>query len=309
MEFLENKKCEICNNEDYKIIYTFKRNKYPHNKFETCSWDGRKSIELNIVECTNCKLVYTKPSFKEEFLQLIYPDDIVEEKDFDANFNNPKYLKLIGLSKSYLKDGTSCDIGSRFGAFPYQLQKETGIKSFGIEYNVSSVEIGKNNGMDIHQGTIKDLLEIMKSKGFSSLSNIFLDDVLEHLVHPKRDLQTFSSLQEPGDKLFLKQMNLNSLGHKLYRKNWYYLQPAAHMFYFTEETISALLNSCGYSVEKIIYPNFYENLVKTTIKEIKIIIKKIFNMHRDWIFNNKIMYLQKRKQSADDMFLVIAKKN
>ncbi len=308
MFYLEKKECEICETKKSAPVYSYKSEHYPHNIYETASWDGRQKINLSIVKCVNCGLTYTKPSFKEDFLHLVYPAETNKKNDFDYFANNTKYLNFINVIRKHLKNNTACDFGTKYGVFPYLLMQETNLTAFGIELNEAAVKIGSENNVDIHQGTICDLPQIIKKKGLTNIDNFFMDDVLEHLVHPKRDLKILNSLQPIGGKLFLRQMNLNSLGHKIYRKNWYYFQPAAHMYYFNKKTIEKLLSLCGYEIELIIQPKFFHNLLKTIIIIIKRIIKKIFVNKNNWVVNNKIMYLQNRGKSADDMFLVIAYK-
>jgi hypothetical protein len=100
-------------------------------------------------------------------------------------------------------------------------------------------------------------------------------------------------------------MDIISLGHSLFRKRWYYLQPAAHMYYFNIKTIKLLLHNFGYKLIKVHRTNPVKNLIHTLSRTA---YSFIFNTKHDWQVNNKRMYLADRKKSLDDMFLVIAKK-
>jgi len=308
---LEEKKCNVCSLNDYKILYQYPADHYNHEIYETASWDGRQSIDLSIVKCNNCGLVFTNPAFKSDYLYLVYPQDIIEESIELTSYikKNPKYVKLYKISKPYLVGKNLCDIGTRFGCFPYIINKNTNIDAFGIEYNPSSVQIAIKHDVNVVEGTIDTLHKIIKQKSIKHLNNIFMDDVLEHLVDPSKDLKTICDLQNKGDRLFLRQMNLDSLGHKIYKDNWYYIQPAAHMYYFNKESIEKILSKNGYKVIYFYKTNLMINLFLSVLKVIKrIILSRLLKKPKRWIVNDKLMYLTQRYESFDDMFLVIAEK-
>lgn len=260
-------------------------------------------IDLQIVQCTNCGLVYTNPSFREAFLYKVYPSypenaNITKKK----LLSNPKWKDIIEYIVAKFRNNKEifiCDIGTRFGGLPLQLNKIGFVNSFGIEINSSSVKIGNKLGIKIYKGMIPDLLDI----GIDRVNCFIMDDVLEHLVDPMRDIQILSSLQQKGDILILRQMDIDSLGHKIYGKYWYYLQPAAHQYYFNNTSISKLLEKNGYKVILIKKSSFISNL-KPFLSNIK---KFIFSFFVNKNSNIKINYLEER-YALNDIFLVVGER-
>lgn len=307
-ELRESKPCCICNADQHKEVYQWPANYYSHQEFETASWDGRQSLPLSIVKCSSCQMVYTRPSFKLESLSLVYPDDIVPpEIKPDVVLKSTKWQAIIDEMKLHLPEGASaCDIGTRYGVLVKQLA-DAGFKSWGVEYNPiavqKSVELGVSN---VFVGVIADIAKICKEQSFSNVNAFVMDDVLEHLVHPLEDLKVLASVQKSGDFVFARQMDWNSLGHKLYGKKWYYLQPGAHMYFFNADTASKLFDAAGYDIVAIRKASLKTNL--RSIFQLAITrVKKLMGRGPIWKINGKEMYLAKRGKLSD-MFLVVARK-
>lgn len=313
-EALESKPCVICQATDHQLVYQFEADLYDRDIYETASWDGRLSIGGRIVQCNNCALVYANPSFKEAYLHLVYPSDIVPSqmnKEAELVAGKKKYQQIVRAIKriAHPKD-VICDIGTRYGVLPSLIESDTGLEACGIEYNAASVAVGQSWGNKIVQGTIADLGGALESFGYNERRvMVVMDDVLEHLVDPNRDIGLISEAQKPGDYLCLRQMDMDSLGHRLYRKDWYYLAPAGHMFYFDEHSIRQLLDNNGYDIEKIIRFPDWKNYLKMSVKALRDKIRSLRRKpKKNCYVNGKIIFLDNRKKSHDDMFLVIAKK-
>ncbi|MFW6008819.1 MAG: class I SAM-dependent methyltransferase [archaeon] len=303
-KYLENKKCEICNQQDYKILYKWKKEQYNHNKYETCSWDGRQKINLRIVQCKNCGLIYTNPSFKEKNLNLIYPPNIIPNQ-IKKPKKNKKIKSLIKIILKHKQSGTLLDIGTRYGFFPY-FAKKHGFDSYGIEYNPEAVKKGKKYFKKIYEGSSFNLEKVLKKNKLKKPNIVVMDDVLEHLVHPKEDVKKISKIQKKGDILVSRQMNYNSLGRKLFKRHWYYFAPAAHQFYFDEKSVKKLLKQTNYKLIKIYKMNLLKNFILTIFFRIPVII--LINIYYYFKKNKKTSYLIKRMRSYDDMFTIVAEK-
>ena len=97
---------------------------------------------------------------------------------------------------------------------------------------------------------------------------LVLDDIIEHLVDPLTSLRSFRECQRPGGLLMMQTMDVHSLGHRLYRRHWYHLAPAAHMFYFSEYTLRLLLDRAGYDVLRVVRAAPVRNLRRTITRSI-----------------------------------------
>jgi len=311
----EYKKCMICGSEEYKVLHYYHSEYYPHNEYETSSWDGRQKVDLQIVKCKKCGLIYTNPAFRIDALHLVYPEDIVKQLDAQKLLRSAKWDLIIDKLKKYLTDGAViCDIGTRYGALVQKLSN-IGFDAFGIEYNQGYVNHAKEIGFEnIYQGTIDNLQDVMAKNSIGRVNAFIMDDVLEHLTDPVKDLKALAQCQGHGDFLFLRQMSVDLLGYKCFGKDWYYIQPAAHMYYFSRKSIINLLKLAGYELVKIINPDWFSNF-KLCLKKKKSLIGSQIKSRLGLVKENsdfkkedrKRIYLNKRYQ-LNDMSLVIARK-
>jgi 2-polyprenyl-3-methyl-5-hydroxy-6-metoxy-1,4-benzoquinol methylase len=307
----EEKPCLLCGGSDTESAYEFAADFYDHARFETASWDGRQRLPSAIVRCKHCDLLYASPSFRSESLGHVYPKDLVESTlTFDAARaqTRHKHEKLLGQLRRSLAGGSVCDVGTRYGVLPH-LACAAGYDAFGIEYNRASVQVAQSAGVPVFEGSVQDIPRVLSETGRAHVDAFVLDDVLEHLVDPAEALRVLRSCQRPGGRLFLQQMDLDSLGHRVFRRHWYYLQPAAHMYYFSEATLSALLHKVGYAVERVVRPALLSNVRRTLSRTLPgaglKLVRSALPGHTP---RRKPSYLTRRLRSADDMFLVVARR-
>lgn len=306
----EERPCLLCGNDAPRVVYTFRENYYDRRRFETASWDGRLGLSGRIVRCPACDLWYASPAFRSEALAHVYPADLVESSlTFERALaqSRSKHAWLVARVREQLPSGSVCDLGTRYGVLPHLLSR-AGYDAFGIEYNPAAVSVARAASVPVFQGSVDDLPRVLADTRRTHVDAFTLDDVLEHLADPRAALERLKSVQHAGGLLFLQQMDLDSLGHKLFRRHWYYLQPAAHMYYFNERSLRRLLDQVGYDVISVQRPGIARNLRRTLTRTLPGAALRLLRTLGRPGAHGKPSYLTRRFRSADDMFLVIARK-
>jgi hypothetical protein len=315
VDLLEEKRCILCDSDDNITVHTYPADYYPHDRFETTSWDGRLSIPLTIVRCTRCGLTYTRPSFTKEGLSKLYPEDLIDDSPSEERIarlfdpGNAKFNSLLRVIERHVPTpAVLVDIGSRYGVFPFIARTRYGYDALGIELNRASVELGRRRFDRLFHATIEDLPRILARQRIERVDVFVMDDVLEHLVDPNHDLEILRDLQPRGGHMFLRQMDRMSLGRKLFGRNWYYYS-GCHMYYFDEPSISRLLDRHGYEVVALERPGFLGNLLRTLLFATPV---QFHRRVKSRLFagsgSPRRSYLTQRMRSANDMFLAVARK-
>lgn len=254
--------CPLCEKNNFKVIYKYKPNRYNHNYFYTPSWDGGLEVGLTLVKCKSCNFKYQNPIFKDEDLNLLYPESIAPENLKPADFGDFSFIyKAV---KPYIdssnKDFFAVDIGTRVGGLPKLLQ-ENGVNAAGIEMNKALVRASNKYGVkNIYEGKVDNLKEVLQKHNKSNVDLLTMTDVIEHLTNPNKDFKLISSLQKSGQILLLTTMFDDSLGRFFFGKEWYYIH-AQHTLYFSRKTITEFLHKFGYKVIKIDSIPFYKSLI------------------------------------------------
>jgi 2-polyprenyl-3-methyl-5-hydroxy-6-metoxy-1,4-benzoquinol methylase len=312
-KYREHKRCNYCNCEKYSLVYKYPKNYYPHDKFITYSWDGGLDVDITLVKCNNCGLIYLNPMFKEEYLGMIYPESIIPNQINIENIINSSYNKYSGLvsiiSNHTINNSEKIffDIGARYGVMS-ELMRRKGYDAWGIELNKKCVKVANDAGLNkIINGTIHDLPSILKQKNINKVDIFSLDDVVEHLLDPSTDFKILNSCQEVGGYLFIKTMNWNSIGRILYGKDWYYIH-SQHTYYFTEKSLKLMLEKCGYKLIDVIKPKWHlllKNLPRQILK-----IRKHDKLRKNILnsINSEKVWFGDIRPKCNDLFIIVARK-
>ena len=305
--------CINCGSKDHKVVHHFDAEYFDHDRFETFSWDGGFPLDLTIVKCDDCGLVYQNPRFSEESLGHLYPNHPLPNKlDYSRLMRNHKFGFFLNLVREYsspskLPKRTALDIGTRYGVLP-ELLSHRGFDAFGLEMNLKCVKLANEAGFQgVHHGTVVDLDKIMAQEKKDRLNLVSMIDVVEHLLWPQRDFEKISEYQKRGDKMIISTMDVDSLGHKVFGKHWYFLH-AQHTFYFSEDTIAMLLDQFGYDVKYVHRIPKYKNLRILPSEMLKMRQHKQLLTGKEKYFEDGKRWFAEKRPSLFDYMNVIAEK-
>ena len=211
--------------------------------YEVCSRDRHGQPLRNIISADS-GLIYVDPvpfENTEEFYKTEY------RKSYKGVHQpKPKHVYRAGnvalqrfsrLSK-LLSQGARClDAGSSSGEFVYLLRKR-GFDAHGVEANLPYAEYSqKELGISV---CISPFSEYQTDERFDLIT---MFHVLEHLENPVRDLSSLAGFLKPDGKLVIEVPNIlypdMSFTHK-----WH----PGHLFSFTDQTLSMLLEKSGFKV-------------------------------------------------------------
>lgn len=236
----ENVFCNFCGEDNAEVLYK-----------RVTSWEHVGVF--TVVKCRNCSLIYVNPRPIQSKIGLYYParsywgDDVTKEND-----NN--YLLLRQKSYGYLyeqillhkKKGAVLDIGAGTGLF-LSYFKELGFKTEGVEFSPDASKYAlKMFGVKLRVG---DFLQKKFAK--NSYDVVTLNNSLEHLYDPLKTLVELNKVTKKGGILVVTVPNIDSVGFKLFKSNWYALQPPRHLYHFTESTLTEMLTQAGFRNIKI----------------------------------------------------------
>jgi len=132
------------------------------------------------------------------------------------------------------------DVGCGEGRFVL-LAQSLGFKAMGLDPDQRAIEMGRQNGLDIREGSLPSTQ--FAETGFS---HITLSHVLEHLHEPKLAIRQSFGLLRPGGRIWLSQPNLGALGLKKFGRNWRGLEAPRHLSLFDFDSLSSLLDREGF---------------------------------------------------------------
>lgn len=239
---LSNQVCDICGNDKARIIYP-KRGTAKDKYYIT---DNSYGDHFQMVKCLDCNLLYCSPRDNSKKLVERYTDFI------DPNYEKERIARSMTHERVFKKikrlhqlSGKILDIGCATGTF-LEIAQINGWQAVGIEPSKWASRIGKEKyGLDIIQSTLETVK--LKEKSFDAVTCL---DVIEHVSSPRKLLANIHKVLKKGGVLCLVTPDVGSFVSKVLGENWWHIRPD-HMYYFTKETLSLLLLSLGYKIEKV----------------------------------------------------------
>jgi len=231
-------RCPVCSGTNFKL-----------------KWDLRG---YSFSRCTNCGLLLQNPQPKPAELIQRYDREYFE---YEIENAEPYFqLMLLGLqdvdffseieSAAGAADGREggksfLDIGCATGTLLAYLKKR-GWKEKGVEVCVPAAEYARDvRGVDVYIGTLQEAgLED------SSFDIVHASHLIEHLNQPGEFLRRVHLLLKPGGRVLLTTPNCSGFQARLFGGAWR-SAIADHMFLFSKQTLSRLLEKNGFEIEKI----------------------------------------------------------
>lgn len=227
--------CNLCGKVTFKPVWE-----------ETSSWMTKGTFR--IIRCSNCSLVYLSPRPNQKTIGKYYAPESywgTNVKKYNRTFDFEKRDKAYDfLYKEIFKlenKGSILDIGAGTGLFLTKF-KEIGWEIDGVELSPDACKFAKKAyGLDLIEG---DFLRIDSvSKKYDVVT---LNGCLEHLHRPKETLKKVKRVLKKNGRVIITVPNFDSLGRKLFGKEWYALQPPTHLYHFTPKTLSSMLKTSGF---------------------------------------------------------------
>lgn len=242
MNGLSNHICDLCGNDKAQIIYP-KRGIIKDKYFIT---DNSYGDHSQIVKCRGCNLVYCSPRDESEDLVGKYASFEDPGYEDERTARRITHERVFGkIRKLHSNSGKLLDIGCATGTL-LEVAKNYGWKIFGIEPSTWASRIGKEKyGLNILQGTLETAR--LKKEYFDVVTCL---DVIEHVSSPNKLLAGIHRVLKKDGVLCIVTPDMGSLVSRILGENWWHIRPD-HIFYFTKETLSLLLLSHGFRIEKI----------------------------------------------------------
>jgi len=206
-----------------------------------------------LAQCGDCQLYFTDPPPTLDdirgFYSGTYHSDLKDkhhEKDFELKFQ--RYLTWV---RGFVPSGRTLDIGCSTGLFPKVLMA-AGYEAEGIEVNPETAEWGRRHyNVKIHIGTFEEAhLE-------NQYDLVSLTDVLEHTVHPLRELTRIRELVKGGGHVLVTFPDLDSPSSVylrsmagLLQRDWIWTtcHIPLHTWEFTYKSATSMFTQAGFEV-------------------------------------------------------------
>lgn len=255
--------CDLCGSSDTDFLFDGKDRLY-----------GCEGI-FEYVKCKKCGLVYMNPQVSIDGIRKIYPDDYAPHgskkghlhkgRNFQAaklknilllrSFRNIRKqflsnVKIVTSIRQKLNRQTKLlDIGCGDGRFLNEIRNETDCQVYGVDISETAAKTAKESyAINIFNGPITKAPFL--SKSFDIITAWWY---LEHVTNPSEVLRKMYSLLKYDGYCIIGVPNIDSFNARIFKDKWYHLDCPRHLYIYSPDTITKLLDKIGFVVTKIIF--------------------------------------------------------
>lgn len=254
---MEEVSCYLCHSKIHNVIFSQSEN----DQYLDLIDSNLLKKKRNIVECSNCKLIYRNPQLEEAEVKILYEKfrdysirDESADEYFDRITNYPKgesenIEKIEWLQKYFIcRQKTRrmlLDVGCGGGVFIYTFQKYFhNWKIFGVEPTKSFADLAKRRtGATV-------IAEQFNKSFFKNLKFdlVTINQVLEHIKDPITFLKEVGHLLKPYGQIYLEVPSSSDLNHLPSNHDRFQSQ---HFYIFSISTLSKIIENAGFRINKI----------------------------------------------------------
>ncbi|MBL8256259.1 MAG: class I SAM-dependent methyltransferase [Pseudoxanthomonas mexicana] len=137
------------------------------------------------------------------------------------------------------RSGRLLDVGCGNGAFLLRA-RAAGWQVQGIEPDPGAAEVARRQNLEVRNCDIGTFSPEV------TFDWITLSHVFEHLHSPRESLQRMHGWLRPGGGLWMALPNPTGVGHRVFGRNWFSLDPPRHVFLPPQAQVVAMLEAAGY---------------------------------------------------------------
>jgi SAM-dependent methyltransferase len=140
------------------------------------------------------------------------------------------------------------DVGAATGFF-VALAEARGWKGEGIEVSDYAAAKGRDRGLRIITGTLESVALVPGTYGV-----VTMFDVIEHVRDPRTAISLAADVLGKNGVLLVTTPDAGSVLARLLRAHWHLVVPPEHLYYFTKQSMTVLLESLGFDTISITHP-------------------------------------------------------
>lgn len=205
------------------------------------------AVHFRLLRCGACGLVRTEPQLTPQELEPFYAEEYWGEGGVEAtdeNWIRRDQRHRAAFLERFRAEGTVLDVGCGLGFFLRALDPKrwdrNGVEPMPVPYREAARSLGSNR---VFNGEL--MAARMPPVKFDAIT---FWDSLEHLPNPRAVLQEAARLLRPGGIVVIGLPNFGSYQARHFGADWFGLSLPHHLCHYTRETLTRLLESCGFRV-------------------------------------------------------------
>ena len=229
---------------------------------EVCGGAGAELGYAGLRQCANCTHVWADLSIDLEAIQCLYQRSYFFGDEYGNYLEDRRIIernfagRLATLRRFLTAAHTRLfEIGCAYGFF-LNAARDLFDSVRGIDVAEDAVRHATRElGLE---ATCGDLLEADLSG--HTFDVVCLWDTIEHLATPRRYVEAIAAHMPRGALIAITTGDIGSLNARIQQSQWRLIHPPTHLHYFTRQSLTRLLDRCGFRVRHVEYCGVYRSL-------------------------------------------------
>lgn len=132
------------------------------------------------------------------------------------------------------------DVGCGHGKL-LERMRDIGWETVGVDVDPAAFRVALGRGLDVRLGTLEQ--QRFEAGSFDA---VYLSHVIEHVHEPVALLRECHRVLKPGGRLVLATPNAQAVGHRVFGRAWFPLDPPRHLAIFTEPAMTEAMRRAGF---------------------------------------------------------------
>ncbi len=214
----------------------------------------------DLVRCADCGFVTVGEEIDSEKVSALYGREYFHGAEYadyvrDRPAIQRNFKARVETMLRYCGGGKLLEIGCAYGFFLDLVRDRFDC----LGYDRVEAAVAYANQVLGLRAECKDLLAD-DSIAQGSLDVVTMWDVIEHLEQPERYLEKAGSLLKEGGYLFLTTGDIDSWNARWRKDRWRLIKIKSHLHFFSEKTMTRLLERLGLEVLEVSYPGYFRSI-------------------------------------------------
>jgi 2-polyprenyl-3-methyl-5-hydroxy-6-metoxy-1,4-benzoquinol methylase len=158
-----------------------------------------------------------------------------------------EFRRILDVLLEHVQGGKLLELGCAFGFFLDEAR--TAFETTGVEISDHAREECQRRGLDVEREATP---EFLAQRG--PFDAAVMLDVLEHMPDPGDILERLHHAMRPGAQLVVTTGDYGSLLSRAMGKRWRLMTPPQHLWFFSPQTLTLLLERHGFRVHTVEHP-------------------------------------------------------
>lgn len=228
---------------------------------EVCGGEGVALGYAGLRRCPVCSHVWADLSIGKDEIQRLYQRSYFFGDEYSNYLDDRRIIEKNFASRLATLE--------RFRTAAHRRLFEIGC-AYGFFLNAARNSFDSVEGIDVSQDAVGYAVQQL---GLPVTCGDWLDadvsdrtfdvvcmwDTIEHLAAPRRYLEKASSRMNAGSLVAITTGDIGSLNARFQKGRWRLIHPPTHLHYFTRQSLTRLLDRCGFRVVHVEYSGVYRS--------------------------------------------------